>query len=97
MQSHDVKRNTPRKESVQIGRGGRRGKTSGKGHKGQKARAGTSMRPEMRDLIKKVPKLRGRGVNTNKSRKNDYKVVSLAALEENYVKCANALVEYRHK
>ena len=31
--------------------------------KGQKARAGNSMRPEMRDLIKKLPKLRGHGVN----------------------------------
>lgn len=31
--------------------------------KGQKARAGNSTRPEMRELIKKLPKLRGHGVN----------------------------------
>ncbi len=41
---------------MQIGRGGKRGKTSGRGHKGQNARAGTSKRPEMRDIIKKLPK-----------------------------------------
>ena len=50
-----------------IGRGGKRGKTSGKGHKGQKARAGNSMRPEMREIIKKLPKLRGHGKNRAKT------------------------------
>jgi len=38
------------RKSVQIGRGGKRGKTSGRGHKGQNARTGTSKRPEMRIL-----------------------------------------------
>lgn len=42
-----------------IGRGGKRGKTSGRGTKGQNARAGRKKRPEMRDIIKKIPKLRG--------------------------------------
>ena len=36
-----------------------RGKTSGRGHKGQKARSGHSIRPEIRDAIKKIPKQRG--------------------------------------
>jgi len=31
--------------------------------KGQKARAGNSTRPEMREIIKKIPKLRGHGKN----------------------------------
>jgi large subunit ribosomal protein L15 len=84
MQSHGVKRNTKRATSVQVGRGGRRGKTSGKGHKGQKARAGHKIRPELRDAIKKVPKLRGRGKNINTSRKAAYKVVKLSQLEEVY-------------
>jgi large subunit ribosomal protein L15 len=48
---------------ARIGRGGKRGKTSGKGTKGQKARSGNSMRPEIRDMIKKLPKLRGHGKN----------------------------------
>ncbi len=59
MQFHQIKRKTPNKRSVKIGRGGKRGKTSGRGHKGQNARAGTSKRPEMRDIIKKLPKKRG--------------------------------------
>lgn len=59
MQLHQIKRKNPNKKAIQIGRGGKRGKTSGKGHKGQNARAGTSKRPEMRDLIKKLPKKRG--------------------------------------
>jgi len=59
MQLHQIKRKNPNKKAVQIGRGGKRGKTSGKGHKGQNARAGTSKRPEMRDIIKKLPKKRG--------------------------------------
>lgn len=63
MQLHELKPSTSRKTAKRIGRGGKRGKTSGKGHKGQKARAGNSTRPEMREIIKKLPKLRGHGVN----------------------------------
>jgi len=63
MQLHQLKRNTPNKKAKRVGRGGKRGKTSGRGMKGQKARAGTSGRPEMRDIIKKLPKLRGHGKN----------------------------------
>lgn len=50
-----------------VARGGKRGKTSGRGGKGQSARAGNKRRPEWRDIIKRVPKLRGRGVNQNKA------------------------------
>jgi len=42
-----------------IGRGGKRGTYSGRGIKGLGARAGGKMRPEERDIIKKIPKLRG--------------------------------------
>ena len=63
MQLHEIKRNSPRKTAKRIARGGKRGKTSGRGGKGQTARAGNSMRPEMRAFIKKLPKLRGHGKN----------------------------------
>lgn len=57
---------------------------SGRGHKGQTARAGNSTRPEMREQIKKLPKLRGHGVNraeaVNAERVRPV-VVNLAALE----------------
>ncbi len=67
MQIHDLKpvhENTP---VMLVGRGGKRGKTSGRGTKGQNARAGHKNRPEMRDFIKRIPKLRGRGVSPFKS------------------------------
>ena len=56
----------PRTKNIKnppVGRGGKRGKTSGHGGKGQTARAGHKVRPEVRDLIKKLPKLRGHGQN----------------------------------
>lgn len=59
MQLHTLKREHPNKKARQVGRGGTRGKTSGRGGKGQTARAGNKRRPQMRDIIKKLPKLRG--------------------------------------
>src|SRR3989344_8756939 len=59
MQIHQVKREHPLKKARQVGRGGKRGKTAGRGTKGQLARAGRKLRPELRDIIKKLPKLRG--------------------------------------
>ncbi len=67
MQLHTIKRKTALKAHVQRGRGGKRGKTSGRGTKGQNARSGRKKRPEERDMIKKLPKLRGRGKNVNTS------------------------------
>lgn len=65
MQAHEVKTKTKRKAKKVVGRGGKRGKTSGRGTKGQDARAGHRKRPQMRDTIKKIPKLRGEGVSRN--------------------------------
>ena len=59
MELHTLKRKTPNQKARQVGRGGTRGKTSGRGGKGQTARAGNKRRPQMRDIIKKIPKLRG--------------------------------------
>lgn len=84
MQTHEIKREHPNKTSIKVGRGGIRGKTSGHGHKGQNARAGTSSRPEIRDMIKKLPKLRGRGVNMNKAFRVNAQPVSLTTLENNF-------------
>ena len=59
MQIHQIKRNTPNRDKRYVGRGGKRGKTSGRGTKGQKSRAGRKIRPVIRDIIKKLPKNRG--------------------------------------
>jgi len=63
MQLHNLKRTTSNKKSVRVGRGGKRGKTSGRGTKGQKARSGHKLRPEIRDTIKSIHKRRGYGIN----------------------------------
>jgi len=84
MQLHDLKPTSARKTKKRIGRGGKRGKTSGRGHKGQAARAGNSTRPEMREIIKKIPKLRGHGVNraqTVNAEKIMPTVINVSALE----------------
>ncbi len=84
MQLNTLKARTARTTSARVGRGGKRGKTSGRGTKGQKARAGRKMRPEMRDLIKKLPKRRGHGKNRARTVRVDrltYVPVNLTALE----------------
>ncbi len=84
MQLHELKPATAKKTAKRIGRGGKRGKTSGRGGKGQTARAGNSTRPEMRDIIKKLPKLRGFGKNrarTVNSERVLAVVVNVSALE----------------
>ena len=63
MQLHELKPTQTQPSKKRVGRGGKRGKTAGRGHKGQLARAGNSTRPEMREHIKKLPKLRGHGTN----------------------------------
>jgi len=52
---------------MRVGRGGKRGKTAGRGTKGQSARAGNKKRPEFRDIIKKLPKRRGYGKNRGRT------------------------------
>ncbi len=84
MQLHELKPTQAKKTAKRIGRGGKRGKTSGRGGKGQTARAGNSTRPEMREIIKKLPKLRGHGINRAQTVNNERVrpvVVNVGALE----------------
>jgi len=81
---NSLKRMTARK-GMRVGRGGKRGKTAGRGTKGQNARAGRKKRPELRDIIKKLPKRRGYGKNRGRSvdgSKQDAVVISLDRLEK---------------
>ncbi len=84
MQSNTLQRVHPLKKSVQVGRGGKRGKTSGRGGKGQTARAGHKVRPEIRDMIKRIPKLRGRGKNIFQSFRPQYSPVNLNLIEKHF-------------
>ena len=81
MQLHNLIPKTKNKKTMLVGRGGKRDKTSGRGGKGQTARAGNKKRPELRDFIKRIPKLRGRGVNQNKSPNTKPTIVNLDMIE----------------
>lgn len=61
MQIHTLPSQRNKSKPRRVGRGGKRGSYSGRGIKGQKARSGRRIRPEVRDLIKKIPKRRGYG------------------------------------
>lgn len=87
MQLNSFSPRTKNRKNPPVGRGGKRGKTSGRGGKGQTARAGHKIRPEVRDLIKKLPKLRGHGKNrarTVRTNRIAVSVVNLAVLEAGY-------------
>lgn len=83
MQIHEIKRAHALKKKKLVARGGKRGKTAGRGGKGQTARAGNKRRPAMRDIIKKLPKLRGHGKNRAKSTfdRGPETVINVALLE----------------
>jgi large subunit ribosomal protein L15 len=66
MQLHQLKPVHRKYPKTRVGRGGKRGTTSGRGQKGQKSRSGHRIRPAERDYIQRLPKLRGYKNRTNK-------------------------------
>lgn len=78
MQLNTLQRASARTYEKRVGRGGSRGKTSGRGTKGQKARAGHRIMPAIREVLKKLPKNRGYRF---KSIKDKPEVVNVAVLE----------------
>jgi large subunit ribosomal protein L15 len=81
MQLHQLKPTHKSKKKKRIGRGGKRGTYSGRGVKGQKARAGARFQPAIRELIKKYPKLRGYRFNPKDSK---IAGVNVGILEKNF-------------
>ncbi|PIT92294.1 MAG: 50S ribosomal protein L15 [Candidatus Harrisonbacteria bacterium CG10_big_fil_rev_8_21_14_0_10_42_17] len=78
MQLHTLTpKHKPTKKAPRIGRGGKRGTTSGRGTKGQKSRAGHRIRPAVRDLIQRLPKRRG---FNNKTKSKPAQLVSFSSL-----------------
>ncbi len=82
MQIQDLKPSN-RTHAQRIGRGGKRGTTSGRGQKGQKSRSGHKIRPALRDLIARLPKRRG---FANKTKSPKPLVVNLSAVERHMKK-----------
>jgi large subunit ribosomal protein L15 len=75
MKLHELKTSHARKQ--RIGRGGKRGTTAGRGTKGQHSRSGHRIRPAERDLLIRLPKLRG---FRNKPKSDTVKVFNLGQL-----------------
>jgi large subunit ribosomal protein L15 len=67
------------KKTQRIGRGGKRGTTAGRGTKGQRSRAGHRIRPAERDLILRIPKMRG---FRNKTKSDKATVINIGVLAE---------------
>ena len=73
MQLHEIRPGIKKRLKKRVGRGGKRGTYSGRGQKGQKSRSGHRIRPAERDLIMRIPKLRG----IKNKPKNPGKIVSI--------------------
>jgi large subunit ribosomal protein L15 len=83
MQLHQLKPiHKPRKKRI-VGRGGKKGTYAGRGTKGQKARESLNLKPLIRDLIKRYPKLRGHR-QRSKIRIQKLVVLNLDVLEKNF-------------
>lgn len=80
MQLHQIKPNHKRKLKKRVGRGGKHGTYSGRGAKGQLARAGRKLAPVIRELIKKYPKLRGYKFKATKK----LAIINLGVLEKKF-------------
>ncbi len=81
MDLHQLKPTTRKKKEKRIGRGGKRGTTSGRGTKGQKSRSGHRIRPAVRDLMMKIPQKRGIGFKVQSSA---FAIIDLTVLENNF-------------
>lgn len=81
MQLHQLKPKHKKKGKKRVGRGGKRGTYSGRGMKGQKARAGVRLKPVIREVIKRYPKLRGYRF---KGKEKEMVIVNIRDLEERF-------------
>jgi large subunit ribosomal protein L15 len=85
MQIHQIKRAHAQKKRKIVGRGGRHAKTSGRGTKGQNARAGRKKWPELRSILKKLPKRRGYTFGTISKKAHVVNLSNLSKLESGSV------------
>ena len=81
MQFYELKPAHKLKKKKRKGRGGKKGTYSGRGVKGQKARAGRKLKPIIREILKKYPKLRGYRF---KSKNEKPAILNLEVLEKKF-------------
>jgi large subunit ribosomal protein L15 len=75
------------KRLQRIGRSGKRGSYSGRGQKGQRSRSGHRIRPAERDIILKIPKMRG---FRNKPKRDVPEVFNLGMISKKFAAEAKA-------
>jgi len=80
MQLHQLKPIHKPKDKKRVGRGGKRGTYCGRGVKGQKSRAGRKLKPIIREILKKYPKLRGYKFKSKK----EIAILNLGDLEKKF-------------
>ena len=83
MQLHELSPKHKHRIKKRVGRGGKKGTYSGRGMKGQKSRAGRKLKPEIRSIIKRYPKLRGYSFNILETKPF---VVGIGILEKKFEK-----------
>ena len=85
MQIHQLKPVHKPKKPQKIGRGGKRGTYSGRGGKGQTARSGHRLKPIIRELLKRYPKLRGyRFKSKARNLKSETAILNLDILDKKF-------------
>jgi large subunit ribosomal protein L15 len=68
MQIHQLRSSNKSSKKRKVGRGGKRGTYSGRGIKGQRSRAGSKIKSQVREMILKFPKRRGVSFNSLKEK-----------------------------
>lgn len=61
---NEIRRQHGLRRAQRVGRGGKRGTYSGRGQKGQRARAGRNIKSQARESLLKIPQRRGTGSKT---------------------------------
>ncbi len=79
------------KKSQRIGRSGKRGSYSGRGVKGQKSRSGHRIRPAERDLLIRIPKMRGFRNKPKSDRAEVFNLSTISSKLKSYVKSGSPL------
>jgi large subunit ribosomal protein L15 len=72
------------KNKKRVGRGGKRGTYSGRGQKGQKARAGHKIREQERENLLKIPQRLG--IKSQNRPKPIVQIITLTDLDKNFAK-----------
>ena len=88
MNLHTLRPKTRNKKIKRIGRGGKRGTYSGRGQKGQKARAGHKIRPAQREALLRIPKRRGFKNKTKSDKTAILTIGQIAKIKEKIINLA---------